>query len=407
MKNMERISWIFFVYAVSLSGFGYTEEIPGAGFHYINSSFENASPLHWERAANGVIHVYLVYDSERDSTNRANGHWLFQAQAEKGAELTFVLHNFDNIWNGKHGAPVSKKTICYISPDGRSWSAIPTELLEGDAIRIQVKMESESLYLARLEPYRLSDLDHFLIEINRSPLATIETIGHTVEGRDLEIIRAGNPGAPFRVFLRARSHAWEPGGNWVVQGLVRRLLMNDETAKRWRERFCVYALPMANKDGVARGRTRFNSLGEDLNRKWDRPSNPQFAPENAALESWLQSTIERGQRPHLAIDFHNDEGGNLHLSYPLAEAERYRNRMKRLEDLMRTLSWYTEGSAGGEAPAPATFGDGLLNRFGIDAVVQELNCNWIAGLNKVPSAKDWELFGEQYLEIFYRYFEGL
>jgi hypothetical protein len=408
-KSM-RNSWIAFIIiggftAIAVDS-GFSEAAPGDGFHYINSSFENASPLYWERGGDGAVHIYLVYDSERDSPNRANGHWLFQAQAEKGSELTFTLHNFDNVWNGKHGAPVSKKTICYTSPDGRSWTAIPTELLEGDAIRIQVKMESDSLYLARLEPYRISDLDHFLAEINRSPLVDIEKIGRTVEGRELEIVRAGNPGAPYCVLLRARSHPWEPGGNWVVQGLVRRLLMDDEIAKRYRERFCVYVLPMANKDGVARGRTRFNSLGVDLNRKWDQPADPQNAPENFALESWLQMMIERGKRPHLAIDFHNDEGGNLHLSFPGADAERYRKRMKRLEDLMRAHSWYTEGSVGGGVSEPATFGDGLLNRFGIDAVVQELNCNWIAGLNKVPSARDWELLGEQYLEIFYRYFDG-
>lgn len=378
----------------------------GDGFHYINTGFENASPLSWERDADGVIHLYLVYDSERDSPNRANGHWLFQIQAEKGSKLTLVLHHFDNIWNGQHGAPVSKKTVCYLSPDGRSWSAISTELIEGDAIRFHVTMESDSLYAARLEPYRISDLDKFLNEIRNHSLVEIENIGQTVEGRELEMIRAGNPDAPYRVLLRARSHAWEPGGNWVVQGLIRRLLKDDEAAKRYRERFCVYVMPMANKDGVARGRTRFNSQGVDLNRKWDQPADPRYAPENCALESWLQSMIEKGKRPHLAIDLHNDEGGNMHISRPAIDLERYLSRMKRLEELMVKHTWFTEGSTGGGFRNPATFGEGLLERFGIDAIIQELNCNWIAGLNKIPEARDWELLGEQYLEVFENYFEG-
>ena len=45
-------------------------------------------------------------------------------------------------------------------------------------------------------------------------------------------------------------------------------------------RFCV--MPMANKDGVAKGRTRFNLNGIDLNRGWDKPADEKLAPENAA-----------------------------------------------------------------------------------------------------------------------------
>ncbi len=402
-------AWLpFFAICGFLLGNPFLERLDAAensGFHYLHTSFENASPCYWDIDGQGVIHVYLVYDYERDSPNRANGHWHFQIQAEPGSDLTFVLHNFDNVWNGKHGPPVSDKTICFLSPDGRVWRTIPTEFIEGDTIRFSIHMESDSLYVARLEPYRISDLDNFLREIQPHPLVQIETIGHTVEGRELEIIRVGNPDAPYRVFFRARSHAWEPGGNWVVQGLIRRMLRDDDVARKYQQRFCIYAMPMANKDGVARGRTRFNSLGMDLNRKWDRPADPLLAPENAALESWLQSKCAEGKAPHLAIDLHNDEGGNMHISRPTIHLDRYLKRMERLEKLMREHTWFTEGATGGDYRNPGTIGEGWLERFGIDAIVQELNCNWIAGLNKTPMGRDWELLGEQYLEVFDRYFE--
>ena len=96
-----------------------------------------------------------------------------------------------------------------------------------------------------------------------------------MQGRELEIVRVGDPQAPYRVFVRARAHPWEPGGNWVVQGLVKRLLKGDAEAKQFLARYCVYSLPMANKDGVANGRTRFNMQGKDLNREWGAPSDPQ------------------------------------------------------------------------------------------------------------------------------------
>ena len=47
----------------------------------------------------------------------------------------------------------------------------------------------------------------------------------------------------------------------MVEGLVRRLLMDDTLAKKYLERYAVYILPMANKDGVVRGGHRRTSFG--------------------------------------------------------------------------------------------------------------------------------------------------
>ncbi len=125
-----------------------------------------------------------------------------------------------------------------------------------------------SLYVARLEPYRISDLDKLKADIAGKAMVEISSIGHTVEGRELEMIRVGSTDAPHRVLIRARAHPWEPGGNWVIEGLIRRLLRDDDVAQQCLATYCLYVMPMANKDGVARGRTRFNMNGKDLNRDW-------------------------------------------------------------------------------------------------------------------------------------------
>ena len=80
--------------------------------------------------------------------------------------------------------------------------------------------------------------------------------------------------------------------------------------------------------------------------------------------------------------------------------------MKRFEKLLREYTWFTEGSTGGQFRNPGSLGEGLLERFGINACILELNANWIAGLKKVPYGKDWEMLGEQLRDVFYMYFEG-
>jgi len=367
---------------------------------YINTNFENASQLDWEVDPEGIVQISMIYDHERSSPNRANGHWHFQVLAEKGSDLTLQLRNFENVWNGIKGVPISEKTNTLISSDGRNWKVIPADLVDGNKLRFQLHMDGDKVYVASVEPYRISDLENLIVEIKNNPLIDITPVGQTAEGRPLEIIRVGDPDAPYRIFLRGRAHAWEPGGNWVIQGLIRSLLQDD--AAKYRARYVVYIMPMANKDGVARGRTRFNTLGKDLNREWHLPADSVLTPEKYAFESWLRKMIGHGKKPHIAIDLHNDRGGNLHVNLPTPENKMYTAKLKRFEDLLFKHTWFREGAS--HVKNPGSFGEGMAARFGIDACVYELNYEWIKGLNKEPVGNDWELLGKQLRDVFYEYF---
>jgi predicted deacylase len=266
-------------------------------------------------------------------------------------------------------------------------------------------MPGPRLYVARVEPYRLSDLHRLLDSIRSHSRVHVETIGKTVGGRELEVVRIGNPRAPYRVFLRARAHPWEAGSSWVAQGLIERLLKDDAETRAFLEQYVVYILPMANKDGVARGMTRFNAMGKDLNRNRDMPADPTLAPENVALERWLERLIADGRKPHLAVELHNDGRGLLHISRPpVPQLERHLARMKTLEGLLRKHTWFTEGSTAPTFRNSGTLGDGWLQRYGVDALVHEFNCNWIEGEKDYPSAQHWRSYGAQLAEVFSEYF---
>lgn len=374
-------------------------------FYYIDTSFENASPLHWEVQADRSILISLPYDHERESPNRASLHWHFRIEGRPGSTHTIVLQNFSNIWNGRPGLAVDAQTTSVLSEDGRIWRAEKMSFADSKVSLRVTLPPSGRLYVARVEPYRLSDLEALLKEIRPHPLVHLEAIGHTVDRRPLEIVRVGRADAPYRVFLRARAHPWEPGGNWVIQGLVRALLADTPEAERARAVFCAYLLPMANMDGVVRGRSRFNLHGRDLNRNWDRPAPADLAPENHALEQWLLAMNARNLRLHFALELHNDSGGKLHLSRPdVPGLAQYLADMQRFETLLRRHTWFTEGSTGSQFRNPGTLGDGWLERFGIPAAVLEFNANWIAGKKKIPLGADWEEFGRNLLPVFCDYF---
>ena len=375
---------------------------------FIDTSFENASPVWYDLAPDGTVLVHLLYDHERSSPNRAAGHIHFRLQAKSGSRLTIEFKNLDNVWNGTPGSVARELKAVVVSENGREWKSVPLESLPNDRVRLQLDMPGPQLFVARIEPYRLSDLDRLLDALRTNELVQISTIGKTVQNRPLEMVRLGNPQAPYRVFLRARAHPWESGGNWVVEGLVRRLLKGDADAARLLSRYCVYILPMANKDGVALGRTRFNLLGKDLNRNWDKPADAELAPENHALEQWLEKMIKAGQAPNLALELHNDGAGKLHISRPpVPGLDRHLARMATLEELLRRHTWFTEGSTGGSFRNSGTLGDGWLERYHIDAAVHEFNCNWIAGVKDYPSARHWQSYGEKLATVLYEYFGGI
>jgi hypothetical protein len=374
------------------------------GLEFIDTSFENASPL-WYDVVDDVVRLHLIYDHERASPNRAAGHIHFRIHARAGAKLTLEFLNLDNVWNGQPGSVAAELKTVAVSEDGKAWQTVPTQGLPGNRVQLHVDMRTPQLYVARIEPYRLSDLDRFLDSIRRNRLVQITPIGKTVAGRDLEIVRIGSPDAPYHVFVRARAHPWEAGSNWVAQGLIERLLKDDDDSRRFLRVYSISVLPMANKDGVARGGTRFNLRGKDLNRNWDKPANPEVAPENAALERWLEGAIASGRRPHLALELHNDGAGRLHISRPpVPQLDRHLARMAALEELLRKHTWFTEGPTNAAFRNSGTLGDGWLERYGIDAAVHEFNCNWIEGLKDYTSSRHWTEYGAGLARVFHDYF---
>lgn len=383
----------------------FVKEGAPSGLEFIETDFENASPVWYEVATDGVVNVYLHSDNERGSPNRASGHIHFLLHAAAGAKFTLEFKNLDNIYNGQKASIAPEMKALVVSENGRDWKPVATRSLPDKRVQLPIEMPGPKLYVARVEPYRSSDLETFLKEIRTNRFVETTPIGKTVAGRQLEIVRVGDPNAPHHAFIRARAHPWEAGGNWVVDGLIRRLIQDDADAVQYRKRYCLWVLPMANKDGVALGRTRFNLQGKDLNRDWDRPADPRLSPENHALEAWLEKMIQAGRRPGLALELHNDGHGQLHPARaPVTEEQRSRERMATLEALLRKHTWFTEGSTKPSAASISTLADGWRERYGIESAVHEFNCQWIAGVKEHPTGRLWQRYGSQLARVLYEYF---
>src|ERR1700733_7415868 len=92
---------------------------------FIDTYFENGSPLRWEPLGDGSIRVEPLHDYERLTGNRQSTHWNFKIHVPPdrvGSTVTIVMPGTDNIWNGKRiPAMEGGKLNVAVSLDSQTW----------------------------------------------------------------------------------------------------------------------------------------------------------------------------------------------------------------------------------------------------------------------------------------------
>lgn len=378
---------------------------------FVDTFFPNASPLRWRQAEDGVVELFPIPDHARFSPNRQFTHWHLRLVLPAGDGRQTIPVRFATVmscWNGRESAAMREEpAVGVVSADGKTWAGLTGRRCEreGFAVEFDVPVASSITHFASLVPYTEADLEALLARVAGVPDVRVYQMGATVEGRPLPMLEVGRSDAPESVFLRTQAHPWETGGSWLVEGLVDRLTDGSAASREILDqvRFCIQ--PMANRDGVHRGLSRFTVTGIDLNRQWDAaiPHDPVLAPESACLGNWFAEQARQGRTPRLAIDLHNDCGGNLHLAHPPQDEAGHLARMAVFERLLREHTWFREGPTGHGFRNPGTFGEGLSEQYGIDAIIWELRANHAVGLGRQPLAADWRQMGSGFAQAAYRF----
>jgi len=408
-KSPRYLFFLLFALLCSVSNGRVPEKMK---IRFIDFYYENGSPLLWSTENDTLLKISLIPDYQRYTLNRQTDHWNFRIVADPGTHIRMTIEKMlSDVYNGREGANwwnYPKGIPCYLSYDYKEWTPVVTRTLPGNVLYLDFVMKESEIFLSRLPVYSLSNLREFLSGISGKKGIDIINAGKTAEGRMAEIIRAGNPEAKINIIIRARAHPWEPGGNWVLEGFIDRLINNISNKKPGN--YCFYMIPLANKDGVARGMTRFSITGTDLNRGWDKEFDPKLDPENYMLDSLIKDMIARGHKPDLVIDLHNDDKGDIHLATRSKSDIQFRDNMLRFEKLMREKGLFSEDFRyqwkEDNNPVVMSIENGLYYRYGIESFVYELNANWLKGQGVRPSSAEWKKTGAGLLDVLTEYFRN-
>jgi murein tripeptide amidase MpaA len=79
------------------------------------------------------------------------------------------------------------------------------------------------------------------------------------------------------IFLSCRVHPGESPASFVLDGIMKFLIKQNEQAKILLEKFVFKIVPQLNPDGVYRGYWRLDTLAQNLNRFYSNPS-PEKQP---------------------------------------------------------------------------------------------------------------------------------
>ncbi|WP_413495258.1 M14-type cytosolic carboxypeptidase [Shewanella baltica] len=189
------------------------------------------------------------------------------------------------------------------SYDRQHWFRIPTQYKDGK-LSISLELDCGAIQIAYFAPYSYERHLDLLSSAQLHPDVNLEHLGLTLDGRDIILMKVGNGDASKRnIWITARQHPGETMAEWLVEGLVNRLLDNDcPTAKALLDKANFYIVPNMNPDGSVRGHLRTNAIGINLNREWQTPSLEKSPEVYHVVNKMQQTGVD------LFYDVHGDEG---------------------------------------------------------------------------------------------------
>ena len=192
------------------------------------------------------------------------------------------------------------------SYDRKSWFRVPTNFSDGQ-LEITFEPNRDIIYFASFPPYSYDRHTQLITSVLGSPLASLEILGQTANGHDIELLTIGeSPKKKLVCWICARQHPSETMAEWFAEGLLDRLVDPDDfLARKLLSKAIFYVVPCMNPDGAWDGRTRRNGSNVDLNREWVEPSI-ENSPEVFLVQKRMIKT---------GIDFFMDIHGDEELPY--------------------------------------------------------------------------------------------
>ena len=206
----------------------------------ISTAFDGGNIKVLDQSDPGKIRLEIQKDGQADFYQ-----WFYFRVSEiGGAPLRLVIENAG-------GSSYPKGWSDYravASTDRKTWIRVETGF-DGKALTIDHAPDGDVCWYAYFAPYTLEQHEDLIGRASASPLAKVERLGATLDGRDLDMITFGS--GPKPLWIIARQHPGESMTGWFMEGVVDRLLdPQDPIARGIAKGATLHLVPNMNPDGV-------------------------------------------------------------------------------------------------------------------------------------------------------------
>lgn len=222
-------------------------------------------------------------------------YFHFRTAGARGIDCTYHLENGGEVLKTRLASHAKLegrwvKTAVMASYDRRDWLRVPLAEKDG-VVSWTHRAEYDHVYYAMWPPYSTERLLDLLGELQLSPRMRLSVVGRSVDGRDIDLVQVGTPGAGKKTcWVIARQHPSEMMGGPFIEGFLRRLAdSHDPVSTALLDRAVFYVVPNMNPDGTDRAHSRANAAGINLNREWTAPS-VERSPEVKAVRDRMEQT---------------------------------------------------------------------------------------------------------------------
>lgn len=258
----------------------------------------------------------------RNDTNSHFAQWFyFQLNNVKHQELIINLEELDKT---AYPGGWENYNVC-ASYDNQNWFRIESQF-NNNTLTFNITPAANSIYFAYFEPYSYNRHLELIGFANSHTIVNHEILGQTAEGRNIDLLVIGEVEAKNKIWIIARQHPGETMAEWFMEGLIHRLLDNqDAISNSLLQESVFYLVPNMNPDGAYNGNLRTNTTGTNLNREWLTPSlekSPEvFHVRNKMLETGVS----------MSFDIHGDEALPYIFTAGCADNLSYSDKQKNLE----------------------------------------------------------------------------
>jgi cytosolic carboxypeptidase protein 6 len=206
-----------------------------------------------------------------------------------------------------------------ISRDGKTWQTVDSadcrlirdkkkastfqENAQSESAYVRIRVDERPIWVAAQELSTSKNVAQWTKALTKKSFVSRKIIGKSPQNRPFYCLRIGEDKTDAKVMVViGRLHPPEVTGQVALQSFVESLCENTETAKRFRQNYTVFVVPLMNPDGVDNGHWRHNGGGIDLNRDWADFNQK----ETQIVRDFLTKTMANpSKKLYFGIDFHS------------------------------------------------------------------------------------------------------